>query len=75
MGAVRDHPELVVASLSQEHGVIRADSPATLADRFPVGATLEILPNHSCLTVAQFDEYLVVNDGAAVDRWPIARGR
>jgi D-serine deaminase-like pyridoxal phosphate-dependent protein len=75
MGAVRDHPELVVASLSQEHGVIRADSPAALADRFPVGTTLEILPNHSCLTAAQFDEYLVVYDGAAVDRWPIARGR
>ena len=75
MGAVRGHPELVVASLSQEHGVIRADGPDVLADRFPVGSPLEIVPNHSCLTVAHFDEYVVVRDGAAVDRWPIARGR
>jgi len=75
MGAVRDHPELVVASLSQEHGVVRAEGPDVLADRFPVGSTLEIVPNHSCLTVAHFDEYVVMRDGAAVDRWPIARGR
>jgi len=75
MGAVRGHPELVVASLSQEHGVIRADGPEALADRFPVGSSLEIVPNHSCLTVAHFDEYVVMRDGAAVDRWPIARGR
>jgi D-serine deaminase-like pyridoxal phosphate-dependent protein len=75
MGAVRGHPNVVVASLSQEHGVIRADTAAAIADRFPVGATLEIVPNHSCLTVAHFDEYVVLRDGAAVDRWPIARGR
>lgn len=75
MGAVRGHPDVVVASLSQEHGVIRAEEPAIIADRFPVGSALEIVPNHSCLTVAHFDEYVVVRDGAAVDRWPIARGR
>lgn len=75
MGAVRGHPELVVASLSQEHGVIRAESPAALTGRFAVGSSLEIVPNHSCLTVAHFDEYVVMRDGAAVDRWPIARGR
>ena len=75
MGAVRGHPELVVASLSQEHGVIRAESPAALIGRCAVGSSLEIVPNHSCLTVAHFDEYVVMRDGAAVDRWPIARGR
>jgi len=75
MGAVRDHPELVVASLSQEHGVIRAERPDALAGRCAVGSSLEIVPNHSCLTVAHFDEYVVMRDGAAVDRWPIARGR
>ena len=75
MGAVRGHPELVVASLSQEHGVIRADSHRALEGRFAVGDTIEILPNHSCLTVAHFDEYHVVADGAVVERWPIARAR
>ena len=75
MGAVRDHPDLVVASLSQEHGVIRADDAAVLAGRFPVGSPIEIVPNHSCLTVAHFDEYVVMRGGDVVDRWPVARGR
>jgi D-serine deaminase-like pyridoxal phosphate-dependent protein len=75
MGAVRGHPELTVASLSQEHGVVRAHGPDALTGRFPVGSSLEIIPNHSCLTVAHFDEYVVMQEGTAVDRWPIARGR
>src|SRR2546425_11825526 len=75
MGAVKDHPELSVATLSQEHGLIRAESRATLDGRFRVGERLEIVPNHSCLTVAQFDVYQVVRDGRVADRWRIARGR
>src|SRR4029077_10365922 len=54
MGAVRGAPDLTVATLSQEHGLIRAESPARLNGRFPVGTRLELVPNHSCLTVAHF---------------------
>ena len=75
MGAVREAPELTVATLSQEHGLIRAESPGVLERRFRVGERLEIVPNHSCLTVAHFDEYHVVRDGHVVDRWKIERGR
>jgi D-serine deaminase-like pyridoxal phosphate-dependent protein len=75
MGAVRGHPELVLAALSQEHGVIRADTSRVIEGRFAVGDAVEIIPNHSCLTVAHFDAYHVVQDGAVVDRWPIARAR
>src|SRR5881409_3002891 len=75
MGAVRGAPELTVATLSQEHGLIRAESPGVLEGRFRVGERLEIVPNHSCLTVAHFDEYHVVRDGQVVDRWKIERGR
>ncbi|HYT05405.1 MAG TPA: alanine racemase [Gemmatimonadales bacterium] len=79
MGAVRGAPELTVATLSQEHGLIRAESPAVLEGRFRVGEKLEIIPNHSCLTVALFDEYHVVeataDGGRVVDRWQIERGR
>jgi len=63
MGAVKGHPELSVATLSQEHGLIRAESRATIEGRFQVGERIEIIPNHSCLTVAHFDEYCVVEDG------------
>jgi len=79
MGAVRGAPELTVATLSQEHGLIRADSPAALDGRFTVGTQVEIVPNHSCLTVPLFDEYHIIRgtgDGAReVDRWKVERGR
>lgn len=75
MGAVRDHPELTVATLSQEHGLIRAQSPEVLDGRFRVGDQLEIIPNHSCLTVALFDAYHLVRAGGVVGRWKIERGR
>jgi D-serine deaminase-like pyridoxal phosphate-dependent protein len=79
MGAVRGHAELTVATLSQEHGLIRAASPAAIEGRFKVGEKLEIVPNHSCLTVAHFDAYHVVQgmvEGRrVVDRWTIERGR
>ena len=77
MGAVRGSPQLTVATLSQEHGLIRAESPAALDGRFEVGTQLEMVPNHSCLTVAHFDEYQVVrgDGGRVVDRWRIERAR
>ncbi|MGH7751533.1 MAG: DSD1 family PLP-dependent enzyme, partial [Gemmatimonadales bacterium] len=54
-------------SVSQEHGVVNAP--------LAVGSRVRILPNHSCLTAAQFDEYVVVRGEQVVDRWKIWRGR
>jgi D-serine deaminase-like pyridoxal phosphate-dependent protein len=74
-GEVKGHPELVVASVSQEHGVIRAVAPAAIEGKFKVGDQIEIIPNHSCLTEAHFDEYVVVENDQIIDRWRIERGR
>lgn len=60
-------PDLRLTSLSQEHGIV--------SGRPRVGDRLRVLPNHSCLTVAQFDEYQVVRGSEVVDRWKIWRGR
>jgi len=60
-------PGARLTGLSQEHG--------TLIPRLPVGTRVRILPNHSCLTVACFDEYHVVRGDTVVDRWKIWRGR
>jgi D-serine deaminase-like pyridoxal phosphate-dependent protein len=73
-GEVKGHPELTVASVSQEHGIIRAAGPAAIEGKFKVGQRIEIVPNHSCLTMAHFDEYVVVEAGRAADRWKIERG-
>jgi D-serine deaminase-like pyridoxal phosphate-dependent protein len=66
-GAGTLDPEARLTSLSQEHGILSAPRP--------VGSRLRILPNHSCLTAAQFDEYVVVRGEEVVDRWKIWRGR
>jgi len=56
-----------VVSVSQEHGVVNRP--------LPVGTRVRVVPNHSCLTAAQFDEYVVVQGENVVDRWKIWRGR
>ena len=58
---------LRLTSLSQEHGKLSLPRP--------VGERLRILPNHSCLTAAQFDAYHVVRGDEVIDRWPIHRAR
>jgi D-serine deaminase-like pyridoxal phosphate-dependent protein len=60
-------PDAYLTALSQEHG--KVSTP------LPVGTRVRILPNHSCLTVACFDEYHVVRGATVVDRWRIWRGR
>ncbi|HEY6090872.1 MAG TPA: alanine racemase [Gemmatimonadales bacterium] len=76
-GEVKGHPELALASVSQEHGVVRARSSAAIEGKFAVGQQIEIIPNHSCLTEAHFDEYVVISGegGRVSDRWRIERGR
>ena len=75
MGEIRGHPYLTFASVSQEHGIIRAATAGAIEGKFKVGEQVEIIPNHSCLTMAQFDEYAVVNGGQVTERWKIERGR
>ena len=60
-------PEARLVELSQEHGIVSAP--------LPLGRRVRILPNHSCLTVAQFDHFAVVRGTEVVDRWKIWRAR
>jgi D-serine deaminase-like pyridoxal phosphate-dependent protein len=64
-GHLRD--DAFLTALSQEHGKV--------STRLPVGTRVRILPNHSCLTAACFDEYHVVRGAVVGDRWQIWRGR
>jgi D-serine deaminase-like pyridoxal phosphate-dependent protein len=64
---------LIMSGANQEHGILswrdgRAD--AALAERWPIGTRLRILPNHACATAAQFDHYDVITAGAGIARWP-----
>ncbi len=62
-------------TLSQEHGKVLARNAEWIEGKFRVGDKVRILENHSCLTVAHFDEYNVVRKDQVVDRWKILRGR
>ena len=66
-------PGLKVVSLTQEHGLIRADDDAALAG-FAPGTRLRILPNHSCLAAALHDCYHVVRGDRVIDKWRPVRG-
>lgn len=64
-GALSEDARLL--SLSQEHGILSAARP--------VGSRVRILPNHSCLTVAQFDEYYAIRGDEVVQLFKVWRGR
>ena len=64
-----------MGSLSQEHGKVVTDGGMALDGMFSVGERVRILENHSCLTVAHFDEYVVIQDDEPVQRWQILKGR
>ncbi|MEC5406044.1 DSD1 family PLP-dependent enzyme [Paraburkholderia sp. MPAMCS5] len=63
----------IVSGANQEHGILSSTEEgahageADIAQRFPIGMKLRILPNHACATGAQFPEYqAVAPDGQSV---------
>lgn len=71
-GYIVGHPDVVIAKLSEEHGVceIPDGEPG-----FEVGDRVEIIPNHICPTVNLMNELFIARDGKIVDTWTIgARG-
>jgi len=68
-------PVLQVRSVTQEHGVVAGPAPGDVEGRLAVGEKVRILANHSCLTAALHDEYVVVRGGRVLDRWPVHRAR
>ncbi|WP_296520509.1 DSD1 family PLP-dependent enzyme [Rhodoplanes sp.] len=62
----------VMSGANQEHGIVaRRDGvpDREIAQRFPIGARLRILPNHACATATQFDAYQVVDGDGATRIW------
>jgi D-serine deaminase-like pyridoxal phosphate-dependent protein len=65
-------PGAWVRSLSQEHGIVRAD-PATFAAVFgqlQVGDLVTVIPVHSCLTADVLKRYLTL-DGEWIEMMPV----
>jgi D-serine deaminase-like pyridoxal phosphate-dependent protein len=72
-GALLDHPEVVVARLSEEHGILDLSKSSW---RPRLGDQVRIVPNHVCIVVHLFDEIIGVRGDAVETQWPVAaRGR
>lgn len=65
-------PGYLLSGANQEHGIVsREGAPdPNIAERFPVGTLLRILPNHACATGAQFPEYRALASDGTTARWP-----
>ncbi|WP_144113440.1 DSD1 family PLP-dependent enzyme [Paraburkholderia sp. BCC1886] len=63
----------LVSGANQEHGILsstRDNAPdEDIAQRFPIGMKLRILPNHACATGAQFPEYHAVSPDGETAVW------
>lgn len=72
-GALLDRPEVVLSSLSEEHGLLdlgRTDW------RPQVGERVRVVPNHVCVSVHLHERVYGVEQGTIVQQWPVAaRGR
>lgn len=72
-GHVVEYPEAVVASLSEEHGVVDLTHSAA---RPRIGEKVRVIPNHACVVTNLFDAVHLAEGDTVVDRLPIlARGK
>ena len=66
----------IMDSANQEHGILChvGGIDQQIAERFPVGTRLRILPNHACATAAQFPEYHAILPDGGIETWPRLQG-
>lgn len=70
-GHVLGRPDIKVAGLSEEHGVLTADDI-----NLNVGDRLRIIPNHVCVVSNMLDEVQLIRGGTALGASPVvARGK
>lgn len=69
-------PGYVLTGANQEHGILarEGEPDPAIAQRFPVGMQLRILPNHACATGAQFPHYDALAADGSVRAWPRFHG-
>ncbi len=72
-GALLDRPDVVVARMSEEHGIL----DLSVTDWRPqVGDQVRIVPNHVCIVTHLFDSVYGVRGTRVETKWPVdARGR
>jgi len=72
-GFVREYPDAIIRSLSEEHGVI----DLTASTKSPeIGERVRIVPNHACVVSNLFDTVALISGDGVIEVTPVtARGR
>jgi D-serine deaminase-like pyridoxal phosphate-dependent protein len=71
-GLVPSIPGSFLRLLNEHHGYLSIPDGV---ERPSVGDVLTVVPNHACPVANLFDEYVVLQDGSDIGRWPVdARG-
>ena len=72
-GSLLEHPEVIVKSMSEEHGMLDLSSTTW---RPRVGDMVRVIPNHVCIVVHLNDVVVGLRGEAVETSWPVAaRGR
>jgi len=72
-GCVLGHPDVVVARMSEEHGILDLSKTSW---RPSVGDQVRVIPNHVCIVVHLNDVIVGVRGDSVETEWPVAaRGR
>lgn len=58
------HSGWIVDRVSQEHGILREESPPATPSELRIGQKVRIWPNHACIAGAGFDYYFVVDSSS-----------
>lgn len=70
-GHIPSCPQAHVSGLSEEHGILRAESGLP-----EIGDRVQIVPNHACVVSNMFDTVYLVSGGHVLDALPVAaRGK
>ncbi len=64
---IQHHPELRVERLYEEQAIVHGDGPCEI----PVGARVQVVPNHACAAANLHSRMLVVEGRTVVEEWPV----
>jgi D-serine deaminase-like pyridoxal phosphate-dependent protein len=72
-GSLPAYPDAILERVFDYHAVVRSPEGSR---RPALGEVVTVIPNHCCVVVDLFDEFVATRAGEIVGRWPVdARGR
>ncbi|XP_077472132.1 D-serine dehydratase [Stigmatopora argus] len=71
---IEGHPDLMLVSMTQEHGKVEPLSGKLDFNMYPLGSLLTLIPYHSCATAAMHPVYHVHSEGVLMGKWKPTRG-